>query len=297
MQKKASKSDIKKAYYQKAKQYHPDTNAGDPAAAKKFADLTEAYQVLSDDDKRKVYDAYGHAGLDESGGGGGGGFGAHGFGGQGRAMNPEDIFDMFEEAFGGRINMGGRQRAPARGRDVQVGVSLDLLEAVKGCKKTVQWRSPSEGPKSIEVTIPPGVDTGNNLRLGGQGEAGPAGPGNLYIHIQVGEHDVYERDGMDVHVRVRLTLREALLGGKIFIPTLDGQVSLKVPPGTQTGDRRVMTGRGIMNTGPAKGQGHQYVHFQVVLPRNLSERQKELIEEFGEEEGEIAEEERTRRPA
>lgn len=293
-----SKSDIKKAYYKKAKQYHPDTNAGDPAAAKKFAELTEAYEVLSDDDKRKVYDTYGHAGLDESGGGMGGmgGFGGGGFGGGGRPMSPEDIFNVFEQAFGGSMNLGGRQRGPARGRDVQVGVTLDLKEAVKGTKKEVKWRSPSTGNRSLEVNIPAGVDSGMNLRLGGQGESGPGGPGNLYISISVAEHPIFERDGVDLHLKVRLTLREALLGGSVIIPTLDGQVQLKVPGGTQTGDRRVMTGRGAPDAN-GRGKGHQYVHFEVVIPRKLSERQRQLIEEFGEEEGSMDEEERTQRRA
>ena len=289
----ASKSDIKKAYYKKAKQYHPDTNQGDPAAAKKFADLTEAYEVLSDDEKRPVYDQYGHAGL-EGGGGGFGGGGPFGGGGGfgGRNMTPEEIFSMFEEAFGGGLG-GARRRGPQRGRDVQVGLQLALREAAFGCKKTVAWRSPSEGDKSLDVTIPAGVDSGMNLQLRGMGEKGPAGPGNLYISIGVEEDAVFERDGADVHVKVRLRLAEALLGGKIIIPTLKGDVRMNVPPGTQTGDRRVMTGRGIAASG--RSAGHQYVHFEVSIPKKLSARQQELIEEFAQEEPEMSTDARTRR--
>lgn len=288
----ADKSDIKKAYYKKAKQYHPDANAGDPAAAKKFAAITEAYEVLSDAEKRKVYDAYGHAGLDGSGGmGGAGGFG--GFGGGGQSMNPEDIFNVFEQAFGGGMNF-GRPRGPPRGRDVQVGVALDLFEAAKGVTKTVRWRSPTAGNKSLEVTIPAGVDNGMNLKLGGQGESGPAGPGNLYIQISVNEHPTFERDGGDLHLRVRVTLKEALLGASVVIPTLEGQVSLKIPPGTKSGDRRVMTGRGVPIAN-GRGQGHQFVHFEVVMPHKLSERQKELIKQFAEEEAEMTDDTRTER--
>ena len=272
-----------------------DTNAGDENAAKKFAALTEAYEILSDDGKRQRYDAYGHAGVDESGGGGGGGFG--GF--QGQQMSPEDVFAAFEQAFGGGAfgGFGGRrQRGPPRGRDVQVGVTLDLLEAAKGCKKKVEWRSPSAGQRSMEVTIPAGVDRGMNLQLRGEGESGPAGPGNLYISINVHEHTIFERDGADLHMKVRLTLKEALLGASVVIPTLDGQVSLRVPPGTQTGDRRVMTGYGVTPAGrPSDHAGHQYVHFEVLLPKSLSAKQKELIKAFGEEEVELSLEERSNR--
>jgi molecular chaperone DnaJ len=291
--KEASKSDIKKAYYKKAKQYHPDTNPGDADAAKKFAQLTEAYDVLSDGEKRKMYDAYGH--VDDNGMGGMGGGGFHGGFGRGGPMNVEDIFNIFEEAFGG----GGRprQRGPPRGRDVQVSVALDLLEAAKGCKKTVAWRSPSDGKKSLDVTIPAGVASGMNLQINGRGEDGPAGPGNLYISVMVSEHPIFERDGSDLHVRVRLTLAEAVLGGVVTVPTLDGPVNLKVPPGTQTGDRRVMTGRGIKQPVGRGGSGHQYVHFQVLIPRRLSDEQKGLLEAFRELEQGLSDDERSRRSA
>lgn len=288
--KDANKSDIKKAYYKAAKKCHPDTNAGDPAAAKKFAELTEAYEVLSDDEKRQAYDSFGKAGVDGSGGGGfpGGGF-PGGFG-DGRPMSPEDIFEAFERAFGG----GGRQRGPRRGRDVQVGVQLSLEQAAKGHRQTVQWRSPSEGNRTLEVNIPAGVDSGMNLRIPGQGEDGAAGRGTLYITVAVEDHPIFERDGADLHVKVRLTLAEALLGGSVVIPTLDGNVSLKVPAGTQPGDRRVMTGRGIHPSG-ARQAGHQFVHFHILIPRKLSERQKTLIESFAEEDPGLSDDERSKR--
>jgi DnaJ-class molecular chaperone len=257
----ASKSEIKKGYYNLAKKYHPDTNDGDPAAAKKFAELSEAYEVLGDDEKKKVYDTYGHAGLN-----GGGGGGAHGFGFQGGfgGGSPEDIFAAFEQAFGGRMNFGGRPRGPSRGRDVQVELGLDLFEAANGVKKTVQWRSPSAGMRSLEVNIPAGVDSGMNLRVASEGEPGEAGPGHLYITMSVAEHPVFERDGNDVHVKVRLTIAEAVLGAKVMIPTLKGPVSLKTPAGTQSGDRRVMAGRGLQN--PQRGTaGHQYVEITAGL--------------------------------
>ena len=160
-----------------------------------------------------------------------------------------------------------------------------------GVTKTVRWRSPSAGQKSIEVSIPAGVDNGMNLKLGGRGEDGPGGAGNLYVSISVSEHPIFQREGPDLHLKVRLTLTEALLGGSVVIPTLDGEVSLKVPAGTKTGDRRVMTGRGV-TVANGRGQGHQYVHFEVSIPHKLSERQQKLIEEFSEEEDELSKDER-----
>ena len=294
----ASASEIKKSYYQTAKKYHPDTNQGDPAAAKKFAEATEAYETLTDPAKRQMYDQYGHVENGAGGGGGGGGgrggpFGRGGFEFRGgAAMDHEEILRQFESLFGG----GGMGRGSRRGRDVQVQLTLELMEAVKGCKKTVAWRSPKLGHRSTEIDIPAGVDSGMNLRVNGEGEPGQAGPGTLFIAIAVREHDVFERDGFDLHVRVRLTLAEAVLGTRVSIPTLDGHASLKVPPGTQHGDRRVMQGRGV-RAPDGSGTGHQFIHFEVRIPRALSPSQRQLIETYGEGEEEMDEDERTRRNA
>jgi DnaJ-class molecular chaperone len=143
----ASKEDVKKAYYKKAKQFHPDTNTADPAANKKFSELTLAYDVLLDDEKRKAYDAFGHAGLDDSGGSGDMGS----FYGGGRASTV-DMFNFFEDAFGARVNL-GRHHRPPHGRDVQVNVMLDLQEAVNGCTKTIMWRSALAGKQTLEVRV------------------------------------------------------------------------------------------------------------------------------------------------
>ena len=228
--------------------------------------------------------------------------------------------------------------------------------------QTVRWQSPSEGARSLDVEIPAGVDSGMNLRLNGEGgacagldpatsgwcaprlvlsaprdvagskldlaEDGPAGRGSLYISVAVREHAIFERDGSDIHVKVRwrawskrppamrtfpcvlddvapctlirhllmckvrLTVAEAILGSSVIIPTLSGNVSLRVPPGTRTGDRRVMTGRGVQTR---RAQGHQFVHFEVVIPRQLSEAQRELVEALKAAEDPLGDEERTRR--
>lgn len=285
--KDASAAEIKKAYYNAAKKHHPDTNKGDPAAAKKFAEATEAYEVLSDTDRRRQYDAYGHAGAEQGGPQGfggpfGGPFGGGGMGGFGRGgtVDAEDLFREFENLFSGGAR---RQRGPPRGRDVQAQLGLDFLEAVHGCRKTVAWRSPTSGQREVEVDIPAGVDSGMNLRLNGQGEKGEGGNGNLFIAIAVRDHEHFQRDGNDVHLQLRVSLAEAALGASVRVPTLDGPVTLKVPPGTQPGDRRVMQGRGIREPN-GRGRGHQFVHFDVRIPHKLSARQRELLEGLAAEE-------------
>ena len=221
LQKGASSGDIKKAYYKAAKKHHPDTNKDDPAAAKKFAEATEAYEVLSDDKQKQLYDQYGHdaVGGENGGGGGGGGFPGGGFGGFGRAggggLSAEDLF---EHIFGGQFG-GSRQRGPSRGRNVQVQIELDLKEAAEGCKKTIAWTSPKDGARSVEAPIPAGVDTGMNLQMRSEGEDGPGGKGHLLIAVVVREHEIFERDGLDLHMRVRLSLAEAVLGNEVVIPT------------------------------------------------------------------------------
>ena len=285
----ASASEVKKAYYKAAKKYHPDTNKGDENAAKKFAAATEAYEVLSDAGQKQKYDAYGHGGGGgQAGGFGGGGnpFGGFGggnpFGGFGGGQSPEDIFAQFDQMFS---DAGRRQRGPrgpARGQDVQAQVSLDFLQAVSGCKKTVAWRSPTSGEREEIVDIPAGVDSGMNLRLQGKGETGKGGNGTLYVVINVRDHPVFERDGNDVHVKVRVSTAEAALGSSVRVPTVDGPVTLKVPAATQPGDRRLMQGRGVPDVN-GRGKGHQYVHFQVKVPQNLTAKQRELFEALKEE--------------
>ncbi len=267
--------------------------------------------------------------------GGFGGFpgGFAGFDGGGGRMTPEEIFEQLEQVFGGAFGgMGGRggRRTP-RGRDVQVELELDLLEAAHGCKKTIQWHSPQRGQKSIEVDIPAGVDSGMNLRLNDQGEpprGGKGKPGHLYVAIGVRPHRTFERDGLDLHVLVRLTLAEAVLGASVrhAICARDlGAISARsrrglagaradarrrgeparaardaaerpasdagararahIPPamlparlvGPLRCARRVPQGRGIRAT-DGSGRGHQFIHFEVVVPRRVSSRQQELIQ-------------------
>lgn len=255
----ASTSEIKKKYYEQAKKLHPDANPNaPPEAQKKFAELTEAYEILSDAEKRKMFDSYGHAGAEQAqrGGGNGGPFGgAGGFGGRspfGNAgpfgMNLDDLFsDLFAQA-------------------LTVEVELSFLEAVRGCSKTVRWQTPSDArPREVELAIPAGVDDGMQLKAPGQGPARGRGrpPADLHILLRVQEHPVFFRAGLDLHVVQPVRLLDAILGGKVGVPTLDGSREVAISPGTQPADRVVLRGAGVRAD---EGTGDLFVHWDVVLP-------------------------------
>jgi len=286
----ASPADIKRAYYAQAKKYHPDTNKNDPAAAKKFAAITEAYELLSDSTRRQAYDTFGREGEQAGAAGGMGGFhqGFH----QGFA-SPEELMRAFQEAFGGGGGGFASRRRANRGRDVTVQLTVTLEEVAHGCQKTATWRSSSGEERKLQVNVPAGIDSGMNMCLEDQGEPGPQ-PGDLYLTFVVLEHPVFERAEQNLHVKVRLTLPEALLGAKVVVPTLSGNVSVKVPPGTKTGDRRVIQGHGLPSA-MRSGKGHQYIHFEVVMPKQLSKRARELIEELASEVRGLSDSERSKR--
>ena len=307
----ATKAEIKKAYYKLAKQYHPDSNKGDDKAADKFKEVTEAYEVLSDDDQRERYNQFGHAGVDPNfaggnpfGGGGTGGFpGFEGFnfqdgsfhfsssGPRGGAteMDPEELFDMF---FGGG---GGRRRArgPRRGADLQMHVKLSFQEAVFGASKDLHLRYQTVNretgelvTKEREVTVdtPPGVDTGMNIRLKGQGAEGdPGAPaGNLLVQVIVDEDEYFHRDGYDVHTEVPISVIQAILGGTVDVKTLTGTVEMKIPKGCQPETKLMLRGKGIQQL-HGVGKGNQIVHLKIEIPKEISPRQEELLREFDDE--------------
>ncbi|XP_071736112.1 chaperone protein dnaJ GFA2, mitochondrial-like [Rutidosis leptorrhynchoides] len=333
--KNATASEIKKAYYGLAKKWHPDANKDDPEAETRFQEISKAYEVLKDDEKRAQYDQLGHENFEASASGGPGPD-------AGPWRNPfQDINDIF--GFG---SFGGRNFA---GKDVKVALELSFMEAVQGCTRNVVFQTelPCEtcggsgvppgtkpetcrrckgagmtitqngmfriqvtcpqcggtgkfvkslckscngmkvvrGPKSVKVNIMPGVDTNDELRMSRSGGADPDGnqPGDLYVVIKVREDPVFRREGPHIHVDAVLNITQAILGGTIQVPTLTGDVVLKVRPGTQPGQKVVLKGKGIKTRG-SYSYGDQYVHFNVSMPTNLTERQRELIEEFAKEE-------------
>lgn len=339
--KNASDDEIKKAYRKLAKQYHPDLNPGDKTAEAKFKEVNEAYEVLSDNEKKARYDQFGHAGVDPNFGGGPGGSPFDG------DIDLGDIFNSFFGGFG--VGRNANPNAPRRGRDAQASVAISFEEAAKGCKKQVSYqrvescqvcsgtgaetgtdvktcsqcsgtgqvrvnqRTPFgvvqttrscdkcggkgkvvEKPchacsgsgrvkkvKNLEIAVPAGIDDGQVLNVGGQGDSGVNGgpSGDLHVYVSVRPHPIFERRGNDVWCEMPITFTQAALGAEVVVPTLDGQVSYQVHDGTQPGDVFKLRGKGIPNLN-GRGRGDQYVRVTIEVPKNLSQKQKDLLLEF-----------------
>lgn len=342
--------ELKKAYRNVAKKYHPDLNPDDKDAEAKFKEVNEAYEVLSDKEKRARYDQFGHAGVDPSFGGGGGGFGGFG-GGFG------DIGDIFGDLFGSFGGFGGSSRtrdpnAPVRGNDVGYAVTLDFMESIKGCTKKVntqrlevcsdctgtgatkgtqpetcpncrgsgQVRTTRSIPgignvqttgactrcggkgkivndpckkcggkgrvrttKTLEVSIPAGIDNGQTFVVRGQGDNGVNGgpAGDLHVSVTVRPDPIFERNGFDIWCEIPLTYTQAVLGDEIVVPTVDGKVKYDIPEGTQNGTVFRLRDKGVTAIN-GRGRGDQYVKVAIEVPKGLSKGQKEKLREFEE---------------
>ncbi len=330
--------EIKKAYRRLAIKYHPDKNPGDKAAEDKFKEISQAYEILSDEEKRSAYDRYGHAAFQQAGAGArgpGGGF--------------HDPMDVFREMFRGsdfESFFGGGGGGAQRGSDLRYDLEITLEEAAAGVEKEIKYRRAAqcdscggtgaaagskrqtcptcrghgqviasrgffqvrqacpqchgqgtliehpcpkcrgagrvEDTTKLKVRIPPGVDNGQKLRSGGGGEAGGAGaePGDLYIFIHVKEHDLFQREGDDLHCNVPIKFTLASLGGALDVPTLTGRAQLKIPPGTQGGTMLRLKGRGMPSL-RSGGHGDQYVHVEIEVPKKLTAEQRQKLDEFG----------------
>jgi len=333
----ASEDELKKAYRKLAMKYHPDRNPDNKEAEEKFKEVKEAYEILTDANKRAAYDRYGHDGINPQMGGGGGGQGFEGF---------ADAFgDIFGDIFGG--GGGGRGRSNVyRGADLRYNLEITLEEAARGAEKTIRipaqeecgtchgsGAKPGTQPKTcptcggagqvriqqgffsiqqtcpkchgsgriipepctacggagrvkrqktLEVKIPAGIDDGMRLRHGGQGEPGVNGgpAGDLYVEIHIKQHPVFQRDGDDLHCEMPISFTTAALGGEIEIPTLDGAANIRIPPETQSAKVFRLRGKGIRNV-RTHAPGDLMVHVIVETPVKLTERQKELLREFG----------------
>ncbi|WP_333609063.1 molecular chaperone DnaJ [Arsukibacterium sp.] len=329
----ADDKDIKKAYKRLAMKFHPDRTQGDKAMEEKFKEVQEAYEVLSDEQKRAAYDRFGHAGVDPNRGGGGGG--------------SADFGDIFGDVFGDIFGGGGRrgQSRAQRGSDLRYNLELSLEEAVKGksvdikiptlvncdscdgsgAKKgtsakscptchgvgqvtmrqgffAVQQTCPTcngrgkiipdpctkchgegrvEKTKTLSVKIPAGVDTGDRIRLSGEGEAGMHGApaGDLYVQVHVRAHPIFQRDGNNLYCDVPLSFAIAALGGEIDVPTLDGRVKLKIPAETQTDKMFRLRGKGVQSV-RGGGVGDLVCKVVIETPVNLSDKQKELLRQL-----------------
>ena len=294
--KSASADEIKRAYRKLARKYHPDVNKDDDAPAK-FREATDAYEVLSDADKRTTYDQFGHAAFDKSGGPGPGGFRPGGagrpggmggfnvdFGGMGGGggfggMGLDDIL----AALGGGRRQQRRSRPAPRGANIEHPVMLEFLQAARGTATTLKLQAtdPRTGMRSsqtLEVKIPAGVRDGQKIRIRHKGEPGPGGQGDLIILCHVKPHLFFRREGDTVSIDIPLSFAEAALGTKVDVPTIDGTITMSIPPATPSGRKLRLRGKGLAT---AKGErGDQYVVLQIVPPAEMSDEAKAALEQF-----------------
>lgn len=296
----ASADDIKKAYRRLARQFHPDKNK-DPKAEERFKTIGEAYEVLSDPEKRAAYDRFG------SSAGFTGDAGAQGWSFDGAGFDPGMFSDLFENLFGGQrspfgsharsakggAHAGGFDNAGAgfhsdveHGRDLHMKLDLTLEEAFHGCTRTVRVNLPVressgrvvEKLKTLQVQVPPGISQGQKIRMKHQGAPGPKGTqnGHLYLEVNLLRHALFAVDGRDISVRLPVAPWEAVLGAEVAVPTLNGEIKLKVPPNSQNGKRFRLKGKGM----PGKNPGDFYVVLDVVLPTPADEKSRALYEEM-----------------
>jgi DnaJ-class molecular chaperone len=287
----ASPEEIKKAYRSLARELHPDRNPDNPEAEERFKDVSNAYGVLSDEEKRKLYDQFGEMGLREGfdpeayqaatqgvGGVGGFDFGDI-FGGAARARGGAQHFEFnLEDLLGGRVpGGGGRVRMPRRGADLQSEVTVEFRDAVLGCTKELSLRS-SEGERTIKVRIPPGVRNEGKIRLRGQGGQGADGgpDGDLVLKVHVEKHPYFSMRGKQLHVKVPVTPLEAYAGAKVSVPTPEGSVTLSVPAGSQNGTKLRLRGKGIERKDGSRGDLIAYL--EVVLPEGENEDVKDALQ-------------------
>ena len=288
--KTASADEIKKAYRKKALEFHPDRNENDPKAEENFKKVSEAYAVLGDKDKRKQYDQFGSDAFHKK-------------------YSQEDIFRGFDineilrgfgmsgrggptvESFFGNQGFGvggggfesffgGSPRGPMKGQDIESRIDISFEEAALGSEKTLTFKKP-DGEVTAQVKIPPGIQSGNKLRLAKKGNPSPNNgpPGDLYLRVQVRPHPIFRRDGNNIHVEREIKISEAMLGTRLDIPTLFGNKNLIVPPGTQSHAKLRMKGLGIPH--PAN-PGDQIVTLKIVYPKHLDDKQKSLAEDLKE---------------
>jgi DnaJ-class molecular chaperone len=308
----ATDAEIKSAYRKLARKYHPDVNK-DSDATQKFQEATEAYEVLSDAEKRKTYDQFGHAAFGGGprpgpGGGprgpagqsvhfdfsdifGGGGGGRGGFSSMGLDEILEALGEQMRSGRGGAGSRGaaGRRSQPQpKGQTIEHRVLLDFLEAIRGSQTTL--RLESRDPKTnqpttetISVKIPPGVRDGQKIRVRGKGGQGPGGSGDLIIIVHVKPHLYFRREGNDIYVELPVSITEAALGAKVDVPTIDGMTTVTIPPGVAAGRRLRLRDKGVPVKGDADNRGDQYVVIQIVPPETVSEKGRELLEQFARE--------------
>ncbi len=277
--KNASDDEIKKAYRKLAIKYHPDKNPGDKAAEEKFKEVSEAHEVLSDKQKRARYDQFGHAGVGGNSGPSGNPFQGGNFNFNGQSFNFDfggagGFADIFSDLFG----FGSRNRRPRRGADIEARVTIEFEEAVFGTTVTIE----DKNGKTLKVKIPAGIDDGMAIRLAGKGGDAPekgGEKGDLYVRVHVKPHKHLTREGNIILSEQTISMVDAALGCEIDVETVDGKVRMKVPAGTQSGTPFRLSGHGLIMRADGD-RGPHIVNIIVETPKNLSRKQKELLEEF-----------------
>ena len=302
VQRSASADEIRSAFRKLARKFHPDATKNDPKSTERFKEAQEAYEVLSDEGKRKNYDEFGHAGVGATPGGGGDpwaayraaqagqGGGRSWQGGPGVSVEDFDVgggdfSSVFEQFFGAGAGRGrggrGRTRAqPApRGEDVEHPVTLTFEQAARGTHLPLQINRDGK-LETIDIRIPAGVKDGSRIRVRGRGQTGAGEPGDLYIVTRVLPHPYFRREGLDVYLELPISLYEALLGAKVDVPTLDGKRTITIPPETSSGAKLRIKGHGIQR-GDEKGD--QIVVTKIIVPKKLDDEDRKSIQRMAEE--------------
>jgi len=283
--KNAGPDEIKKAFRKQAKKHHPDANPDNPQAEQRFKEINEAYEVLSDPEKRRQYDTFGANWQQYQQGG---------FGGNGNAytqtnVNVEDLSDLFDSIFGGAggrssrrsggfSNFGFNQDAVRqRGQNIEQPVTISLQEAYHGAQRIIT----KEG-RQMTVKIPAGAKDGTKVRLKSEGAPGAYGgeAGDLFLVVNVADDPRFTRENDDLHVDVQIDMFTALLGGTVEIPTMDRPLKLKIPAGTQSGNKFRLAGKGMPIIRKKGQHGDLYAHIQITVPKNLTEQQKQLVQQL-----------------
>ena len=294
----AEADEIKRAYRKLAQAHHPDRNAGNTEAEERFKRISAAYSVLSDEKRRRDYDEFGDAAIDPNfdadkarqagaafGRGFGGGFGGADFS-QGGGFG-----SVFEDLFGGTAGHGGPPPRGQRGADLETTLELDFVDAIKGCEKRINLDRPqangSTRRENLTIRIPSGVDEGGRIRLAGKGAPGSQGApsGDLLAKVRISPHRYLKRNGRDLAMEVPISVVEAIKGAEIELPTLDGTVTLRVPPGSNGGTRLRLRGKGVPAGGGQKA-GELYVTLRIQVPGVLGPEQTRLLEEILADDGE-----------
>lgn len=313
----ADASAIKKAYRKLVKQYHPDSNSGNAQAEEKFKEITEAYEILSDEKKRKLYDQFGHAAFEEGGAqsqgygstgnpfggspfgngdfftGAGGPFGGGGTyrrtysGPQGQYQevhfdSGENMDDILRDLFGGAFRETGSAGFHENGADLHGEVEISFEEAAFGGKKVVRLQDAAGGVQSLEVKIPAGIESGKTIRLSGKGMpgTGKGHPGDLLLKVTVREKPGFRREGADLYTTARIPFTTAIFGGEAKIQTLYGDVLCKIKEGTQPGSKIRLKGKGLPSMKNPSVRGDQYATIEIQVPESLSPEARQKLKEF-----------------